>query len=68
LRKYIKQGLKIGKAFETAGFKNAIMPKTHHKEQDFFSPEDIRYSVIRYGGTHVMRLDQAFLIQNWRNY
>jgi hypothetical protein len=49
LRKYIKQGLKIGKAFETAGFKNAIIAKdAPTKEDPDFSPEDIRYSVIRY--------------------
>ncbi len=51
LRKYIKQGVEEWqKAFETAGFKNAIIAKdAPSKEEDpNFSPEDIRYSVIRY--------------------
>jgi hypothetical protein len=51
LRKYIKQGVEEWqKPFETAGFKNAIIAKDPpSKEEDpDFSPEDIRYSVIRY--------------------
>ncbi|MBE8725863.1 zinc-dependent metalloprotease [Flavobacterium hungaricum] len=51
LRKYIKQGVEEWqKVFETAGFKNAIIAKdAPTKEEDpDFSPEDIRYSVIRY--------------------
>lgn len=51
LRKYIKQGIEDWqKPFETAGFKNAIIAKyPPTKEEDpEFSPEDIRYSVIRY--------------------
>jgi hypothetical protein len=51
LRKYIKQGIEEWqKPFETAGFKNAIIAKDPpSKEEDpDFSPEDIRYSVIRY--------------------
>lgn len=51
LRKYIKQGVDDWQSvFETAGFKNAIMAKyPPTKEEDpEFSPEDIRYSVIRY--------------------
>jgi hypothetical protein len=51
LRKYIKQGIEEWqKPFETAGFKNAIIAKdapTKQEDPDF-SPEDIRYSVIRY--------------------
>ena len=51
LQKYIKQGIKDWqKPFETAGFKNAIIAKdapTPEEDPDF-SPEDIRYSVIRY--------------------
>jgi hypothetical protein len=40
----------MAKAFEGAGFKNAIIAKdAPTKEEDpDFSPEDIRYSVIRY--------------------
>lgn len=51
LRKYIKQGIEDwNKPFETAGFKNAIIAKyPPTKEEDpEFSPEDVRYSVIRY--------------------
>ena len=50
-RKYIKQGIEEWqKPFETAGFKNAIIAKdAPTKEEDpDFSPEDVRYSVIRY--------------------
>jgi hypothetical protein len=51
LRKYIKQGIEEWqKPFETAGFKNAIIakdPPTKEEDPDF-SPEDTRYSVIRY--------------------
>lgn len=51
LRKHIKQGIEDWqKPFEAAGFKNAIIAKdAPTKEEDpDFSPEDIRYSVIRY--------------------
>lgn len=51
LRPYIKQGIEDWqKAFETAGFKNAIIAKDPptYAEDPEFSPEDIRYSVIRY--------------------
>ena len=51
LQKYIKQGIEDWqKPFETAGFKNAIIAKdAPTKEEDpEFSPEDIRYSVVRY--------------------
>ena len=51
LRKHMKKGVENWqKAFEVAGFKNAIICKDPpSKEEDpDFSPEDIRYSVIRY--------------------
>lgn len=51
LRKYIKQGIEEWqKPFETAGFKNAIIAKDppSFEEDPEFSPEDIRYSVVRY--------------------
>jgi hypothetical protein len=51
LKKYIKQGIEEWqKPFESAGFKNAIIAKdAPTKEEDpDFSPEDVRYSVIRY--------------------
>lgn len=50
-RSYMKEGVELWqKAFEAAGFKNAIIAKDPPtKEEDpEFSPEDIRYSVIRY--------------------
>ncbi|MGB1102466.1 MAG: zinc-dependent metalloprotease [Crocinitomicaceae bacterium] len=50
-RKYLKQGVEDWqKAFEAAGFKNAIIAKdapTPEEDPDW-SPEDARYSVIRY--------------------
>ena len=50
-RKYLKQGVNDWQvAFEAAGFKNAIIAKDPpSKEEDpDWSPEDARYSVIRY--------------------
>jgi len=50
-RKYLKQGIEDWQAaFEVAGFKNAILAKDPpSKEEDpDWSPEDIRYSVVRY--------------------
>lgn len=50
-RKYIKQGIEDWQiAFEAAGFKNAIIAKdAPTKEEDpEWSPEDVRYSVVRY--------------------
>jgi hypothetical protein len=48
---YIKQGIEDWQvAFEAAGFKNAIIAKDPpSKEEDpDWSPEDVRYSVVRY--------------------
>ena len=50
-RPYLKEGVEDwNRAFEEAGFKNAIMAKDPPslEEDPEFSPEDIRYSVIRY--------------------
>jgi hypothetical protein len=50
-RSYMREGIELWqKAFEAAGFKNAIIAKEPPtKEEDpEFSPEDIRYSVVRY--------------------
>ena len=50
-RPYLKQGVEDwNKAFEAAGFKNAVLAKDppSEKEDPEFSPEDARYSVIRY--------------------
>ncbi|MEH6408646.1 MAG: zinc-dependent metalloprotease, partial [Leeuwenhoekiella sp.] len=50
-RPYIKQGIEDWQvAFEAAGFKNAIVAKdapTVEEDPDW-SPEDVRYSVVRY--------------------
>ena len=50
-RKYFKMGIEDwNTAFEKAGFKNAIIakdPPTKEEDPDF-SPEDIRYSTVRY--------------------
>jgi len=50
-RPYFKKGIEDwNQAFEKAGFKNAVMAKDPpSKEEDpDFSPEDVRYSVVRY--------------------
>ena len=55
-RPYLKEGIEDwNKAFEAAGFKNAIMAKDPpSKEEDpEFSPEDVRYSVIRYFSSNI---------------
>ena len=55
-RPYLMQGINDWKvAFEQAGFKNAIMAKMPpSKEEDpDWSPEDVRYSVIRYVSTDI---------------
>ncbi len=55
-RPYLKEGVDDwNKAFEAAGFKNAIMAKDPPtaEEDPEFSPEDVRYSVIRYFSSNV---------------
>lgn len=50
-RSYIKQGIEDWQvAFEAAGFKNAIIAKDPPsvEEDPDWSPEDVRYSVVRY--------------------
>ena len=50
-KKYIKQGIEDWQvAFEAAGFKNAIIAKDPPtpEEDPEWSPEDVRYSVVRY--------------------
>ncbi|MEM6515901.1 MAG: zinc-dependent metalloprotease [Bacteroidota bacterium] len=50
-RKYIKQGIEDWQvAFEAAGFKDAIIAKNppSAEEDPDWSPEDVRYSVVRY--------------------
>ena len=55
-RPFLKQGVEDWQAaFEAAGFKNAIIAKDPpSKEEDpDWSPEDVRYSVIRYVSTDI---------------
>ncbi|TXB69437.1 zinc-dependent metalloprotease [Phaeodactylibacter luteus] len=55
-RPYLKKGVEDWQAvFEKAGFKNAIIAKDPpSKEEDpEWSPEDVRYSVIRYVSTDI---------------
>ena len=56
-RKYLKQGVEDWQvAFEAAGFKNAILakdPPTKEEDPDW-SPEDVRYSVIRYVASPIL--------------
>jgi hypothetical protein len=50
-RPYLKEGVEMwDKAFRNAGFKNAIRAKDPPSEEENpeWSPEDVRYSVIRY--------------------
>jgi hypothetical protein len=50
-RPYFKQGIEDwGQVFEKAGFKNAILAKDppSPEEDPDFSPEDVRYSTVRY--------------------
>lgn len=55
-RPYIKQGIEDWQvAFEKAGFKNAILaadPPSPEEDPDW-SPEDVRYSVVRYITTEI---------------
>lgn len=55
-RPYLKKGVEDWqKAFEAAGFKNAIIAKDppSKAEDPDWSPEDVRYSVIRYISTEI---------------
>ena len=48
-RPYFRQGIEDWQmAFETAGFKNAIIARDPPKDDPDFSPEDVRYSTVRY--------------------
>lgn len=51
---YLIQGINDWqKAFEAAGFKNAIQGREAPKDDPDWSPEDVRYSVIRYITTDI---------------
>jgi hypothetical protein len=56
-RKYLKQGVNDWQvAFEAAGFKNAIIAKDAPTKEEApeWSPEDARYSVIRYFASPIL--------------
>ena len=56
-RSYLKQGIEDWQsAFEKIGFKNAIVAKDPPSEEEDpdWSPEDIRYSVVRYITTEIV--------------
>ncbi len=56
-RKYVKEGIEgWNKAFEAAGFKNAIVAKQAPtpEEDPEWSAEDIRYSTVRWTAAHSM--------------
>lgn len=51
-RNTIKTGIEDwNKAFETAGFKNAIQAKDYPKDDPSFDPDDMRYSCFKYALT-----------------
>lgn len=51
---YLKKGIEDWqKAFEAAGFKNAIFAKEAPTDDPDWHPEDVRYSVIRYISTDI---------------
>ena len=53
-RDIIRQGVEDWqKAFEAAGFKNAIIAKDYPKNDPNFDPDDMRYSCIKYATTSV---------------
>ncbi|MCF0176507.1 MAG: zinc-dependent metalloprotease [Bacteroidales bacterium] len=53
-RPYLKEGIEDWqKAFEAAGFKNAIIALDYPKDDPDFNPDDIRYSCLRYSSTTV---------------
>lgn len=48
-RPAVKEGIEYwNKAFEAAGFKNAVEARDYPKDDPDFDPDDIRYSCIRY--------------------
>ena len=51
-RETVKQGvMDWNKAFEAAGFKNAIIARDYPKNEPNFDPDDMRYSCIKYAVT-----------------
>lgn len=51
---YVKQGVEDwNEAFEAAGFKNAVIAKEAPKNNPDWSPEDIRYSTVRWVASEI---------------
>lgn len=54
-RKWVKEGIEgWNKAFEAAGFKNAIVAKEAPENDPTWSAEDVRYSTVRWTAAHRM--------------
>jgi hypothetical protein len=54
-RQYVKEGLEAwNKAFEAAGFKNAIVAKDPPQDDPTWNAEDIRYSTVKWSAAHRM--------------
>lgn len=54
-RKYVKEGIEgWNKAFEAAGFRNAVVARDVPENDSTWSAEDIRYSTVRWSAAHRM--------------
>ena len=54
-RQYVKDGIEAwNKAFEAAGFRNAVVAKDPPADDPSWSGEDIRYSTVRWSAAHQM--------------
>jgi hypothetical protein len=54
-RRYVKEGIEAwNKAFEKAGFRNAIIAKEAPEDDPNWNAEDIRYSTVRWSAAHRM--------------
>lgn len=54
-RQYVKDGIEAwNKAFEAAGFKNAVVAKDPPPDDPTWSAEDIRYSTVKWSAAHQM--------------
>lgn len=53
-RSTVKQGIMDwNKAFEAAGFKNAVIARDYPKNDPNFDPDDMRYSCVKYAVTEI---------------
>ena len=54
-RQYVKDGIEAwNKAFEAAGFRNAVVAKDPPADDPTWSAEDVRYSTIKWSAAHHM--------------